>query len=316
MGEQTPETTLGGPAGGNFPLAEKDQEGDDDDDDHDDDDDEDEDELDDQPWGVLSAPHGLTLRAVHLNTVRSRLVALRESLARQHSQVLADTPVFAPLDTPRLLALCRRATLIEVPPNVVLLEGGGRSRGGSTATSSWCPEWTITETTFGLVIAGELQMCLTLPEQHRHVDAASDATGRNGALPMLPLARLGPRTTFGEWALWRASRCPTASRCDQGGAAVLAARRDAPRGAAARGRLQGRHEPHVGRRGIMARAHATRAARGARLALLRLTNLSKPSLRPPCTPPPTVRRRRRTRRRRLRPPRPSTAPRGVVRHPR
>ena len=42
--------------------------------------------------------------------VRSRLAALRESLARQHSQILADTAVFAPLDTPRWLRLLSRSS--------------------------------------------------------------------------------------------------------------------------------------------------------------------------------------------------------------
>ena len=50
-------------------------------------------------WAVLHAgPEGMALRVLHLNTVRSRLAALRESLARQHSQILADTAVrHAPL---------------------------------------------------------------------------------------------------------------------------------------------------------------------------------------------------------------------------
>ena len=42
--------------------------------------------------------------------VRSQLAALRESLARQHSQILADTAVFAPLDTPRWLRLLSRSS--------------------------------------------------------------------------------------------------------------------------------------------------------------------------------------------------------------
>ena len=65
------------------------------------------------PWAALAGhlglvfglvfdigPEGILLRVLHLNTVRSRLAALRESLARQHSQILADTAVRLPPSPP------------------------------------------------------------------------------------------------------------------------------------------------------------------------------------------------------------------------
>ena len=38
-------------------------------------------------------------------------------IACMRVQVLADMPVFAPYDSQRILALCRRATLVEAPPD-------------------------------------------------------------------------------------------------------------------------------------------------------------------------------------------------------
>ena len=61
------------------------------------------------------------VRGIHLSTARSRLVALRESLARQHRYVLADTPVFAPLSASKLLTLCRRGKLVDVPAGSIVL---------------------------------------------------------------------------------------------------------------------------------------------------------------------------------------------------
>jgi hypothetical protein len=41
---------------------------------------------------------------------------LRETLAHAHAAKLAELPLFAPLTTNELLALCRRATEVELPP--------------------------------------------------------------------------------------------------------------------------------------------------------------------------------------------------------
>jgi hypothetical protein len=52
-------------------------------------------------WTVLSTSDGVTLRSVHLSTVRSRLAALRESLARKHSRVNAPRCFLPPHDNLR-----------------------------------------------------------------------------------------------------------------------------------------------------------------------------------------------------------------------
>lgn len=52
-------------------------------------------------WTVLSTSDGVTLRNVHLSTVRSRLAALRESLARKHSRVNAPRCFLPPHDNLR-----------------------------------------------------------------------------------------------------------------------------------------------------------------------------------------------------------------------
>ena len=84
---------------------------------------------------------------------------------------------------------------------MVLLEAGhggssdgadGRPLAAAAAAGVDGPDlaaFEITDTTFGLVIDGELQMCLSLPEEHRQAASLPE---------LLPLARLGPRSTFGE----------------------------------------------------------------------------------------------------------------------
>lgn len=49
----------------------------------------------------------------------------------------------------------------------------------------------ITDTTFGLVLTGDLQMCFSVPEKWR---------ADNGLPPLLPLMRLGTGSTFGEFS--------------------------------------------------------------------------------------------------------------------
>ena len=64
------------------------------------------------PPGTVRVP----LRLLHKSQLRSLLVSLRETLAHAHAAKLAELPLFAPLTTNELLALCRRATEVELPP--------------------------------------------------------------------------------------------------------------------------------------------------------------------------------------------------------
>ena len=70
-------------------------------------------------WYELRCLPGTTripLRILHKSQLRSLLVSLRETLAHAHAAKLAELPLFAPLTTNELLALCRRATEVELPP--------------------------------------------------------------------------------------------------------------------------------------------------------------------------------------------------------
>ena len=70
-------------------------------------------------WYGLRCPPGtvrVPLRLLHKSQLRSLLVSLRETLAHAHAAKLAELPLFAPLTTNELLALCRRATEVELPP--------------------------------------------------------------------------------------------------------------------------------------------------------------------------------------------------------
>jgi len=131
-----------------------------------------------------------------------------------------------------LLALCRRATLVEAEEGMVLLEAGhgGTSDGeggrplAASAAGVDGPDlaaFEITDTTFGLVIDGELQMCLSLPDQHRQAASLPE---------LLPLARLGPRSTFGEMGALTGLGCGVTrgvSMRSEGGATLLCWPRDA-----------------------------------------------------------------------------------------
>ena len=169
------------------------------------------------PWinvkGVDGA-EGLIVRACHLSTVRQRLVTLREASAREHAQMLAEIPLFAPLTTAELLALCRRATVVEVPPNHMLLPHGADSDPFEASLYSSRLEReqveelrdVVTASTFGLVLSGGLQIALATGEfgddaDDAYADAYADAAAEAAALPpLLPLAHLGVRDTFGELA--------------------------------------------------------------------------------------------------------------------
>ena len=75
-------------------------------------------------WASVQAPsagEGLILRACHLSAIQQKLVTLREAYAREHAHILADIPLFAPLSSSELLALCRRATVVDVPADLTLL---------------------------------------------------------------------------------------------------------------------------------------------------------------------------------------------------
>ena len=156
-------------------------------------------------WKKVSARSsldGLIVRACPLSTVRQRLVTLREASAHEHAQMLAEIPLFAPLTTAELLALCRRATVVEVPPKHTLLppnhaprpshDDDGTFRNRLEAEQLAELREVVTTSTFGLVLAGGLQIQL---------DTTKAGLGPENKLPaLLPLAHLGPRQTFGELA--------------------------------------------------------------------------------------------------------------------
>jgi len=132
------------------------------------------------------------VRAIHLSTVRSRLVGLKESLAREQAQVLADTPVFAPLSTGDLLELCRRATEVVVPPGSLVHTGNASTLPTDPALSEDITE-VIEDSTFGLVLTGELQVHFL----HSHYGQPTP----NGLPALIPIGRMKPRDTFGETGL-------------------------------------------------------------------------------------------------------------------
>ena len=150
-------------------------------------------------WSCLKLPESaddVVVRGIHMSTIQQKLVTLRESFAREHAQVLADIPLFAPLTSPEILELCRRATVIEVPPYRDLLPSQNHGSPGAAAGGEDPLDREVEleirhfvrESTFGVVLKGGLRMAF------RHANG-----GDGGALPSLvPLAHLGPTETFGE----------------------------------------------------------------------------------------------------------------------
>lgn len=129
--------------------------------------------------------------------------------------------LFAPLSSPELLALCRRATLVEVPAHLQLLPNNSR-RGSTALPLGTVPAditRVITDTTFGLVLSGGVEWSVRVASQPEagggspaapaaSPAASSPAAGatataqdqaQDAVLPeWLPLAHMGPRETFGE----------------------------------------------------------------------------------------------------------------------
>jgi len=166
----------------------------------------------------------MVVRAAHTTALQQRIVTLRESLARENAQILAEIPLFAPLTSPELIALCRRATVLQVPPRRVLLphrktgdeddealddiETGPRSCSEQLeAQQAEELKHLITESAFGLVISGGLRMSVHMPGapgrlpvagETADIDASVSGGDGEDALPaLLPLARLGRGDTFG-----------------------------------------------------------------------------------------------------------------------
>jgi len=155
----------------------------------------------------------VVVRGIHLATARSRLVALKESLARQHRYVLADIPVFAPLSATKLLALCRRAKLVDVRPGSIVLAADEMALNGGTIPLEISQN--VNQQTFGLVLSGELQVYFS------HGQTATSLPNH------VPLARLGKRDTFGEvGALAGTPLPPGVSLRSESGATLLTWERD------------------------------------------------------------------------------------------
>ena len=59
----------------------------------------------------------VVIRCVARASLRAVMITLREALARSHAALLAELPLFAPLDPTELLSLCRRATEVHFGPH-------------------------------------------------------------------------------------------------------------------------------------------------------------------------------------------------------
>ena len=73
-------------------------------------------------WQAIRAPAmGAVVSVVSRATLRALLAETRRATERMHAQQLAGASVFSPLSTAQLLALCRRAVEMEVPPRNEIL---------------------------------------------------------------------------------------------------------------------------------------------------------------------------------------------------
>ena len=158
-----------------------------------------------------AAGGGVIVRCCHLNLLQQRFVTLREQFAREHAQILADNPLFAPMNTTELLALCRRATVVEVPPLRLLLPVATAREQPRSTTDPALRELheIVQDRTFGIVLRGGLHVGLTTG-----VEGGGGLGGGDGGQPLsspratspqkqlpatLPLAHLKETETFGVW---------------------------------------------------------------------------------------------------------------------
>ena len=68
-------------------------------------------------WHQISGGEKVVIRCVARASLRAVMITLREALARSHAALLAELPLFAPLDPTELLSLCRRATEVHFGPH-------------------------------------------------------------------------------------------------------------------------------------------------------------------------------------------------------
>mmetsp|Transcript_23044 Transcript_23044/g.55500 ORF Transcript_23044/g.55500 Transcript_23044/m.55500 type:complete len:1121 (-) Transcript_23044:149-3511(-) len=134
-------------------------------------------------WDELSFPEAGLMGVMHLSALRSLLQTARTVLARVHAQALASSPIFSPLSPAQLLALCLRATEIELRPGERAHLETFEHEGYSTASVNISSGGSETRS-FHVILRGALSAILLY-------------TNANGQLEEVPIARLEPISTVG-----------------------------------------------------------------------------------------------------------------------
>ena len=192
-------------------------------------------------WAALESSdegEGVIVRAIHVNALQQRLVTMRESFAREHAQILADNPLFAPMTTTELLALCRRATVVQVPADYLLLPVTSaleQVRQSADATLQEIHD-VVQEATFGIILGGGLQIGLSSEAAGAASAADAKKPDANGGAALdcahvlpetLPLAHLSVNETFGVWGTLGGTLAPGVKMAaSTGGASLLCWPRD------------------------------------------------------------------------------------------
>jgi hypothetical protein len=127
-------------------------------------------------WLELTSKAGATVRVIHRTELRQLLVSTRERSARQHFRLLHELPVLAALPPSALLTLCRRATDVELPPGTTVLPVASRD----AAFSADPVAALLTDTTFAIVLAGELIVWLDTNAQEAAVNNAVNTAASAG----------------------------------------------------------------------------------------------------------------------------------------
>jgi len=124
------------------------------------------------PPGTVRVP----LRLLHKSQLRSLLVSLRETLAHAHAAKLAELPLFAPLTTNELLALCRRATEVELPPRHNLRPIVAPNLATETALVKPLAPDTLPNDAFAVVLNGDVLLVVeTSAASAASAEAAAEA---------------------------------------------------------------------------------------------------------------------------------------------
>ena len=131
-------------------------------------------------WYGLRCPPGtarVPLRLLHKSQLRSLLVSLRETLAHAHAAKLAELPLFAPLTTNELLALCRRATEVELPPRHNLRPIVAPNLATETALVKPLAPETLPNDAFAVVLSGDVLLVVeTSDTSAASAEAAAEAS--------------------------------------------------------------------------------------------------------------------------------------------